>query len=56
VGDEVVWLGRQGDAQVSAVDLARVAGTIHYEVTCLINPRVQRIYSSSVRRPTRART
>ena len=44
VGDEVVWLGPQGDERLSAVDLARTAHTIHYEVTSLINPRVQRIY------------
>ncbi|MCL1840355.1 MAG: alanine racemase [Propionibacteriaceae bacterium] len=44
VGDEVVWLGAQGDARISAVELARVAQTIHYEVTSTINPRVQRIY------------
>ena len=46
VGDEVVWLGTQGDERLTAVDLARTAHTIHYEVTSLINPRVQRIYLS----------
>lgn len=44
VGDEVVVLGRQGDEQITADDLAAVMGTISYEVTCLVGPRVTRHY------------
>lgn len=44
VGDEVVLIGRQGDAQVSADDIAALAGTISYEVTCDIARRVERVY------------
>lgn len=36
VGDEVVLLGRQGDKEVTAGELARVAGTIPWEVLCLL--------------------
>lgn len=44
VGDEVVLLGRQGDAEVSADDWADAIGTISYEVVCSIGPRVPRVY------------
>ncbi len=41
-GDEVVLLGRQGEEQVSAEELAGRLGTINYEITCAISPRVPR--------------
>ncbi len=44
VGDEVVALGVQGSEQITASDLAAVMGSIPYEVTCLITPRVTRLY------------
>lgn len=40
VGDEVVLIG----AEVTAVDIARATGTIAYEITCGLSPRVPRIY------------
>lgn len=43
-GDEVVLIGRQGDEVISAEDVARSWGTINYEVTCAVGPRVPRIY------------
>ncbi len=43
-GDEVVLIGRQGDELISAEDVARAWGTINYEVTCAIGPRVPRLY------------
>jgi alanine racemase len=43
-GDEVVLIGRQGDAQVTADELAEWIGTINYEVVCGISPRVPREY------------
>lgn len=42
IGDEVVLLGRQGEATLSADDIARRLGTISYEVVCGILPRVPR--------------
>jgi alanine racemase len=47
VGDEVVLLGRQGEAVVSADEIAQKCGTIHYEVLCGISARVPRIASWS---------
>jgi alanine racemase len=45
VGDDVVWLGRSGDESIDGAELAALMGTIPYEVTSLIPPRVQRIYA-----------
>jgi alanine racemase len=42
VGDEVVLLGRQGDARIGADDLARHAGTLPYEILTNISRRVPR--------------
>ncbi|NOZ70824.1 MAG: alanine racemase [Chloroflexi bacterium] len=38
-GDEVVLIGRQGDARISAEDVAAWAETINYEVTTSLLPR-----------------
>lgn len=46
VGDEVVLIGEQDGLSVTAEDLARATGTISYEITCGINRRVPRLYSS----------
>lgn len=43
-GDEVVLIGRQGDERITAEDVAEIWGTINYEVTCAIGPRVPRLY------------
>ena len=43
-GDEVVLLGRQGDEEVSAWELAASAGTVAYEIVSRIGPRVPREY------------
>ena len=45
VGDEVVLFGKQGDQEISADELAESIGTINYEITCMVNHRVPRIYS-----------
>ncbi|MBP2017063.1 alanine racemase [Symbiobacterium terraclitae] len=44
VGDEVVLIGRQGDEEITATDLARWSGTVNYEIVCSISPRVARFY------------
>lgn len=44
VGDEAVLIGRQGGLEISACDVADLAGTISYEVLTLITARVPRIY------------
>ena len=44
VGSEVVVYGRKGANYVPIEDVARLAGTITYEITCDITPRVPRVY------------
>jgi len=43
VGDEVVLVGRQGTESIPASELAKIAGTIHYEVLCGVGARVPRV-------------
>ncbi len=42
-GDEAVLIGRQGEREITAGDLAELLDTIPYEVLCAIGPRVPRI-------------
>jgi alanine racemase len=44
VGDDVVLIGAQGTERITAEDVARWLGTINYEVTCGISPRVPRVH------------
>ncbi|MBR0357376.1 MAG: alanine racemase [Clostridia bacterium] len=44
VGDTVTIFGRDGDDEITADDVADMIGTIGYEVTCLVTPRVPRVY------------
>ncbi|MGE5588050.1 MAG: alanine racemase [Clostridia bacterium] len=46
VGDEAVLIGRQGDQEIAAEEVADKLGTISYEVVCAIGKRVPRVYSS----------
>ena len=43
-GDEVVLIGRQGDEEIPALELAGKAGTIVWEIFTGIKGRVERIY------------
>ena len=43
-GEEVVLLGRQGEEEISATELARAADTIPYEILVGIGRRVVRVY------------
>lgn len=43
-GDEVVLIGRQGDEQISAHDVADWCGTVAWEVLTNISSRVPRVY------------
>ena len=47
MGDEAVLIGRQGNQEISAGEVAVKIGTIHYEVVSQVNARVPRIYSST---------
>jgi alanine racemase len=44
VGDEVVIIGRQGDEEVTADEIASLCYTISYEILCGIGPRVPRVF------------
>jgi alanine racemase len=44
VGDEAVLIGRQGDCEITADDIAEKIGTISYEVFCNVSRRVPRVY------------
>ena len=43
-GDEVTLLGQEGEARLDAQQIARVAGTISYNILCSISARVRRVY------------
>lgn len=43
-GDEVVLIGEQQGASLTATDMARTLGTINYEIVCGISKRVPRLY------------
>jgi alanine racemase len=45
VGDEVVFIGTQGDEQVTATEWADLTSTINYEVVCGFGPRMPRRYT-----------
>ncbi len=44
IGDEVLLMGTQGDESLDAVDVAKAAGTIPYEVLTNVSRRVPRFY------------
>jgi alanine racemase len=44
VGDRVTIIGRDDAESVTAWDIAALEGTIPYEVTCLVAPRVPRVF------------
>lgn len=43
-GDIVTVMGKDGDASVTAYDLAKLNGTINYEILCAVGERVPRFY------------
>lgn len=49
VGDEVTLIGKDGNAEITARELAGYAGTIPYEITCRLGRRVKRIYTGRER-------
>ena len=49
VGDDAVLIGRSGEEDIRADDLARWSGTIIYEILCGISKRVPRIYRDKPR-------
>jgi alanine racemase len=45
VGDTATLVGRDGDSELRLCDVAEQAGTIPYELTCAVGPRVERVYA-----------
>lgn len=43
-GDEVILLGEAESLKFNADDMAEVLGTINYEILCMLNSRVPRVY------------
>lgn len=43
-GDEVVLIGKQGDAEITVDEVASWLNTINYEVTCMVSKRITRVY------------
>ena len=43
-GESATLIGVQGGERITAEDIARRLGTINYEVTCALTPRVPRVY------------
>lgn len=43
-GDEFVLVGEQGSERVTMDELARIAGTINYELACSFGMRLERVY------------
>ena len=48
IGDEAVLLGRQGEDEISAHEIADWLGSNNYEVVCSVAPRVPRSYIGSI--------
>ena len=43
-GDSVTVIGKDGDKEITADEIAEKSGTINYEITCDISKRVPRVY------------
>ena len=52
-GDEVVLIGRQGDQRVGIEEVARLAGTLPYEIVCQLRLRLPRRFRGSRELPPR---
>ena len=44
VGDEVILIGSDGKLSIDAEDIAKLTGTISYEILCCVGKRIQRKY------------
>ena len=45
MGDDVVILGKSGDEEINAEEIASLIGSVNYEVVCNISKRVPRFYT-----------
>jgi len=44
LGDDVTLLGSEGEVTLDTQQIAKVAGTISYNILCSISARVRRVY------------
>jgi alanine racemase len=44
IEDEVVLIGSQKQARITAEELAELSGTIPYEIVCGLGSRIPRVY------------
>jgi alanine racemase len=44
IGEEVILIGKSGTATITADEIAESLGTINYEVTCMLNNRLPRMW------------
>jgi len=47
VGDEVVFYGKQGEESIPVEEIADLLSTINYEVTCMLDRRIPRVYTEN---------
>ncbi len=47
IGDEVILFGADIDQTITIDDIAKKMDTINYEVVCMINRRVPRVYTKN---------
>jgi len=43
-GDTVTLIGKDGNERITAWEIAKLCGTIAYEVTCLVSTRLERVF------------
>jgi alanine racemase len=55
LGDRVTLLGREGGARLRAEEIARLTGTVTYDVTCSIGKRVERVFVGGANAPVTLR-
>ena len=44
VGDTVTLIGKDGENEITASDIASLGNTINYEIVCGLSQRIPRIY------------
>ena len=49
VGDEAVLIGNQGNESIPLMEIANLCETVPYEILCLFNERLPRIYTPQLR-------
>ncbi|MDD3571095.1 MAG: alanine racemase [Lachnospiraceae bacterium] len=47
IEDEVVLMGKMANEEISADEIAKLIGTINYEVVCMVDKRVPRVYKKN---------